>query len=328
MSDDLERLLGDAFEAEARASVPETIPPPAPRFATAPHRHRTRWVAPLAAAAAVLIAVGGTLFAVRDRGPAHPPAVATAKPVRIKVATTDGTYGVGMPVVAYFSRQFRTAQPLAAATTVTVDGKPVQAAWYFVHSSEPGYPVEGHLRMRAYWPAHADVHVAIARNEVTASSSIDFHTGAQTTVLVLDTKHRMFVTRDGKSLGSYPVSLGLNTTPTMRGIKVIMTKQREARLRGPDYDEVVGYCQQLTSGGEYLLAAPWGKVSIQGGWDTSHGSTDLLPHDARYLYDVLKVGDVVRYPDADGPKMSMTSGIGDWNVPWRTWLTGGLIPTS
>jgi hypothetical protein len=53
-----------------------------------------------------------------------------------------------------------------------------------------------------------------------------------------------------------------------------------------------------------------------------------MPQDASLLYRVLEVGDVVEYPNADGPSMSMSAGYGDWNVPWQVWLRGGLVPTS
>ena len=42
---------------------------------------------------------------------------------------------------------------------------------------------------------------------------------------------------------------------------------------------------------------------------------------------VLRVGDVVDYPNAKGPAMTLGEGYGDWNVPWSQWLTGGAVPT-
>jgi lipoprotein-anchoring transpeptidase ErfK/SrfK len=245
----------------------------------------------------------------------------------MRMAPADGaTYGVGMPVVAYFSQQFSSAKPLVAATTVTVTGKPVQAAWYFEKSAEPGYPVEGHLRMQDYWPAHADVHVAVAANALTAAATVDFHTGARTIATVEDAKHQMFVTSDGKPLGSFPVSLGAATTPTWRGTKVIMTKQPSICLSGPGFNRCdIKYAQQLTSDGEYLIAAPWN--AALGQRDTSNGCTNLTSADAEYLYRLLQVGDVIKYPDTTGPMMQVGGGLGDWNVPWAVWLKGGLIPT-
>ena len=68
--------------------------------------------------------------------------------------------------------------------------------------------------MRDYWPAHADVHVAVAANALTSAVTLDFYTGARTIAVVEDAKHRMIITRDGKPIGNYPVSLGAPSTPT------------------------------------------------------------------------------------------------------------------
>ena len=41
----------------------------------------------------------------------------------------------------------------------------------------------------------------------------------------------------------------------------------------------------------------------------------------------LNIGDVVRYPHTDGPRMRLGDGYGDWNLNWAQWSTGGLIST-
>lgn len=329
--DELERRLRDAFDARARSSVGEDAHPPAPRFAMPGKTHRVRVLAPLAAAAAV-VAVVGSVAALRSgtgQDDNRHRAISAPTAVQIKMADAGNrTYGVGMPVIAYFSHRFSSAKPLAAATSVRVDGKPVRAAWYFEHSAAKGYPIEGHLRMRSYWPAHSKVDVTIAANHLTSAAALDFRTGARTIAIVADGKHHMYVTSDGRSLGSYPVSLGAAKTPTLRGVKVIMGKRPTVRLRGPGYDEPAEYSLELTSTGEYLHAAPWNTDNIQRGVDSSNGCTNLLPKDAQLLYKVLNVGDVVKYPDARGPAMRMSVGYGDWNIPWRVWVRGGLIPTS
>ncbi|HZC71348.1 MAG TPA: L,D-transpeptidase [Jatrophihabitans sp.] len=334
-ADELERRLRDAFDVRARSSVSEDVQPPAPRFAMPREPRRLRMLAPLAAAAAVL-AVVGSMIALRNNqedghGRRHRVATAAAS-VHIRMVDVDNqTYGVGMPVVADFSRKFRTAKPLAAATSVTVDGKPVRAAWYFEHSATKGYPIAGHLRMRGFWPPHVTVKVTIAPNELTSAAAIDFRTGARTIAIVQDAKHEMVVMSDGKIMGSYPVSLGGRRSPTVRGIKVIMDKHPSsclADVAGTYRECGIKYTQQLTYSGEYLHSAPWNTSNIQRGVDSSNGCTNLMPTDARLLYKTLKVGDVVEYPDADGPTMRADSGYGDWNVPWHVWIRGGLIPTS
>jgi lipoprotein-anchoring transpeptidase ErfK/SrfK len=336
VADDLERQLAAVFDVQARDQVPDDGFVPPARFLVEPAPRR-RWLAPVAAAAAVVAIVGSVLGlqAASDGGHPRPAAGRTSTsaaapvtgPVRVTMPAASGSYGVGMPVVAYFSKRFPSAKPLAAATSVTVNGKPVRAAWYFERSTVAGYPVEGHLRMRDYWPSHAYVHVVVAANGVTPAATTSFRTGARTIAVVRDAKHEMVVTRDGKQLGPFPVSLGAAATPTMRGTKVIMAKKPSVCLTGPSFAECgVKYAQQLTYAGEYLIAAPW-NPGVEGHWDSSNGCTNLTSADARLLYNVMQVGDVVRFPDTKGPAMKPGGGYGDWNVRWSTWLRGGLIPS-
>jgi lipoprotein-anchoring transpeptidase ErfK/SrfK len=355
--DELERTLREAFAARARSEVDDTRPPPPPRFASGPSRahggrHRSRLLAPLAAAAAVIAVVGG-IVAVAQRSGSRPdhrvvagaPTASTtasatgATPVHIEMRTADDrSYGVGMPVVALFSKQFTSARALSAATKVEVNGVRAHAAWYFARSSyKQGYPIEGHLRMKSYWPAHAKIQVTLATEGVSAgeglvfddSDTLTFGTGARTVAVVDDFQHQLTVKRDGKPIGVYPVSLGAPQTPTMRGLKVIMEKGDSICMSGPGYRQCgVKYTQRLTYGGEYLHSAPWNMPNIKRGVDSSNGCTNLDPTAAQTLYKVLEVGDVVSYPNAAGPMVDLSSGYGDWNVPWSTWLTGGLVPTS
>jgi lipoprotein-anchoring transpeptidase ErfK/SrfK len=355
--DELERRLTSAFDATARAAAGDTSTPPLPRFAQmAPSDHRRRrLLAPLAAAAAV-IAVGATVagitYATSDNGhhrtaSQRSPAVVThastsapavpSTPVHIKLLNSDGAdYGVGMPVVAFFSRKITNARALQAATTVTVNGAAAKGAWYFESSAAGNGPIEGHFRLRDYWPAHAKVHIAIPAQGVSAgtglsfndSLTLDFTTGPKDVAVVNDATHRMIVSSDGKRWGSFPVSLGAHRTPTTRGTKVIMEKGASICMRGPGYNECgIKYTQRLTYGGEYLHSAPWNIGNIEKGIDSSNGCTNLLPADAARLFHFLRVGDVVQYPNAGGPAMQLGSGYGDWNVPWSSWQTGGLVPT-
>jgi lipoprotein-anchoring transpeptidase ErfK/SrfK len=260
-------------------------------------------------------------------------------PVHIKTLNADGVqYGVGMPVIAFFSKKIKSAAALQDATKVTVDGQPLPGAWYFEYSSYyKGYPIEGHWRPQDYWPAHSQVHVAIPAKGVSAggnlayddSLTLDFNIGAKNVAVVNDATHRITVTSDGKKKFEFPVSLGATDTPTRRGIKVIMEKGVSICMSGPGYHECgVKYTQRLTYDGEYLHAAPWNTYNIDHGVDSSNGCTNMHDEDAKTLYQFLEVGDVVDYPNASGPAMQLGTGYGDWNIDWNTWLTGGLVSTS
>ena len=270
--------------------------------------------------------------------------------MHIRLLNSDGsTYGVSMPVIAFFSRRITDATALQKATMATVDGRPIRVAWYFETSGYyPGYPIEGHLRPEGYWPAHARVHVDIPARGLSAGGAMvfddsltsDWSTGARTIATVDNATHSMTVTTDGRHYGTFPVSLGAAGTATFRGTKVIMEQVPSVCMHdtGNHYYECgIRWDSRVTYTGEYLHSAPWncigepgcaGPANNIGHANSSNGCTNLRPADAKRLYRFLKVGDVVRYPNADGRRMRLQDGYGDWNVPWSQWLTGGLITTS
>lgn len=258
-------------------------------------------------------------------------------PVHVALKFSDGSvFGVGIPIIAYFSRQIVDARAFSNATKVTVNGTSVKGAWYFEHSSaDKRYPIEAHYRPQNYWPAHAQVHMDLPVKGLYAGHSSafddsltsDFSTGAANISTVDDSTHMITVTSDGNPLGSFPVSLGATDTPTRSGVKVIMEKGASICMSGPGYHECgVKFTQRLTYDGEYLHSAPWNLGNI-GRADSSNGCTNLRPADAQKLYRALNIGDVVVYPNANGGRMQLGQGYGDWNVPWTQWQSGGLVRT-
>jgi lipoprotein-anchoring transpeptidase ErfK/SrfK len=261
------------------------------------------------------------------------------KPVHIKVLNADGVqYGVGMPIIAFFSKKITSGKALQDATTATVNGNPIKGAWYFEYSSYyKDYPIEAHWRPQNYWPAHSQIHVNIPTKGLSAGSglayddslTLDFTIGARNISIVNDATHKITVTSDGKTKYEFPVSLGAHNTPTAHGIKVIMEKGRSICMSGPGYHECgVKYTQRLTYGGEYLHSAPWNTYNIGHGIDSSNGCTNMYDQDAKTLYHFLQVGDVVEYPNANGPAMQLGAGYGDWNINWGAWQSGGLVSTT
>jgi lipoprotein-anchoring transpeptidase ErfK/SrfK len=267
------------------------------------------------------------------------PTAAPATPVHVSGYPDGSTVGVGMPIIATFNRKITDARDFAKNTKVTVNDQPANGAWYFEYSSpKSGHVMEAHYRLQNYWPAHARVHVDFNLKGVSAGkglafdgklTSLDFQTGPRNIAVVNDANHTITVSSDGRQKYKFPVSLGSNATPTLHGTKVIMEKGLDIPMKGPGYfDAHVKYTQRLTYGGEYLHAAPWNTSNINHGVDSSNGCTNLHPQDAKTLYDFLRIGDVVQFPNANGPAMSIGAGYGDWNVNWIEWQTGGAVATS
>jgi lipoprotein-anchoring transpeptidase ErfK/SrfK len=245
---------------------------------------------------------------------------------------------VGIPVIAFFSRKITDAAALQAATTLKINGAPVTGGrWYFeATDAAPGYPLEGDYRLQSYWPAHSSIFVDLPVRGMSAGANLiyddsltsSFSIGASHIATVDNDTHKLTLLTDGQIEGVYPVSLGRIGTPTARGVKVIMEKGVSICMSGPGYRDCgVKYTQRLTYGGEYLHSAPWNIYRINKGINSSNGCTNLLPTDAAKLYGILEIGDVVKFPNANGPSMTMGAGYGDWNVPWARWLTGGDILT-
>jgi lipoprotein-anchoring transpeptidase ErfK/SrfK len=257
----------------------------------------------------------------------------------------DGsTVGVGMPIIADFNKKITNAKNFAKDTVVTVNGRTVHGGWYFEYSDPAsGHVMEAHYRLRNFWPAHAHIHVAFHLKGVAAGiaghhrlvfdgalSSLDFNTGARNIGVVNDANHTLTIHSDGKFYGRFPVSLGAPNTPTFRGTKVIMEQVPTVCMHDAAhtyYECGIKWDQRLTYSGEYLHSAPWNIANI-GHRDTSNGCTNLLPNVAVRLYHFLHIGDVIEYPNADGPPMTLGRGYGDWNLSWSQWQTGGLISTN
>jgi lipoprotein-anchoring transpeptidase ErfK/SrfK len=279
---------------------------------------------------------------------------AAGRPVHVSLLPGDGAHvGVGMPIIAMFDATITDGRPFAAATAVTANGTSVPGAWYFEHSDpSTGHPMQAHFRPQRFWPAHARIHLDLPVKGLSAgtglvyddSLTLDYDTGGAHLGVVNDATHTITITDDDKPWGTFPVSLGASD-PTMRtysGWKVIMEKLPTVCMHNVEntyHDCGIKWDQRLTYSGEYLHAAPWncaptratgcqGPYDNIGHADSSNGCTNLTPADALALYNFLQIGDPIDYPNANGQRMQLGTGYGDWNVPWTTWRTGGAAPTN
>lgn len=152
-----------------------------------------------------------------------------------------GVYGIGMPIIAYVNRPITDATAFNQATTVTVNGKRAAGAWFWQKSGRAGQSLDAHYRLRAYWPAHAAIHLDLSVHGLSAGSGLVFDdsltlsivTGAANIATVDGATERMAITSDGKPVFSFPVSLGSASTPTYGGVKVVMEKDRVQDAQQP-----------------------------------------------------------------------------------------------
>ena len=268
--------------------------------------------------------------------------------VHVSALQSDGaTYGVGMPIVLFFSPPPTDSTAFTNAVKVTVDGRPADGAWFWeqpTHDEVVSHTVEAHYRMPGYWPAHSRIHVGIPIKGLSAGkglaysgalTSLDFSIGAKHISTVDGRAERMRVYSDNKLVKTIRVSLGAAKTPTYTGIKVVMQKGEDVpdsdklrpdgavRMVGPGYDEIVDWSVRVTRSGEYVHSAPWN--GLIGQTSTSNGCTNLFPDPAKWFYKFARVGDVVTYANTGGSTMPSWDGFGDWNVTWPQWQQGGLL---
>jgi lipoprotein-anchoring transpeptidase ErfK/SrfK len=274
---------------------------------------------------------------------------APKKIVHVSAMQSDGsTYGVGMPIVLFFSPPPTDSTAFTDAVSVTVDGRDADGAWYWeqpTHDEVVANIVEAHYRMSQYWPGHSHIQVQFPIKGLSAGknlvysgalSSLNFSIGAKHVSVVNGQAEKMRVMSDDKLVRTIPVSLGEADHPTYTGVKVVMQKGENipgtGKLRpdgtvlmsGDGYtDTPVAWSVRITLSGEYVHSAPWN--GLIGTSSTSHGCTNLFPKAAKWFYNFAQIGDVVTYANTGGQPMRAFDGLGDWNISWPQWQQGGLL---
>jgi len=269
--------------------------------------------------------------------------------VHVSAMQSDGhTYGVGMPIVLFFSPPPTNSTEFTKAVKITVDGRPADGAWYWeqpTHDEVVSNTIEAHYRLPDYWPAHSHIHASFPIKGLSAGNglaysgaltSLNFSIGAKHVSNVDGRAEKMHVYSDNKLVRTIRVSLGEADHPTYNGVKVVMQKGEEVpgtnKLRpqgtvlmsGQGYtDFPVAWSVRVTLSGEYVHSAPWNGLIGQS--STSHGCTNLFPDPAKWFYHFAHVGDVVTYTNTGGQPMPALDGLGDWNIGWPQWQQGGLL---
>ncbi len=274
--------------------------------------------------------------------------------MHISLLESDGvTYGVGMPIVAYFTQNITDSAAFIKATTVTVNGAPAGGAWYFEANGDTTKPMAAHYRPQNYWPADSTIKMDMPVQGLSAGKGLSFDDSLTLSISIGDAHistvdcaaERMTVTSNGAPAfpAPFPTSCGAATTPTNSGTKVVMQLGEDTpgtdtlrpngavRMVGGggalgNYDLLVNWSVRITAGGEYVHSAPWNGNNI-GARSTSDGCTNLSPTNAEAFYKFSHIGDIVTSVNTGGPALNIGDGFGDWNLPWSTWLAGGAVLT-
>lgn len=246
------------------------------------------------------------------------------------------TVGVGMPVIIRFDVPVTNKASIEKHLHVTsVPAQPGAFRWIS--------DTEVHWRPEKYWRSGTKVTVNADIDSIPAGNGVYGQKSRTSTFTVgpsmiskVDTRtDQMRVFRDGKLVRTIPITTGEQPKYTTRsGVKIIVEKYRKKRMNsetvgidpnGPDGYNIAGveYAMRVTYSGEFLHAAPW-SVASQGRANVSHGCTGMSTANAGWLYNQTLIGDVVEYTGTDKP-MTLTNGIGDWNLPFAEYAQGSAL---
>ncbi|MGW2632279.1 Ig-like domain-containing protein [Streptomyces chattanoogensis] len=259
--------------------------------------------------------------------------------LRVTFGPDAGEYGVGQPVTAELSREVSDPkQRTVIESALKVDSTPrVEGSWHWVNGKTL------HFRPKEYWPAHAtiSVHSNLDGLKITRglyggpAKPVRLTTGDAVEAITDASSHRMTVLRNGEEINTIPVTTGKPGFSTRNGVKVILGKESFVRMRSStvgiaagsseSYNLPVYWATRVTWSGEYVHAAPW-SVGSQGAANVSHGCTGMSTGNARWFFNNVRVGDIVRVVNSAGTTMSpFDNGFGDWNMPWKEWRAGSAL---
>lgn len=252
----------------------------------------------------------------------------------VSMNPVDGqTVGVGQPLAFYFSEDAPAPDKKRAEEAISIRTEPkVRGAFYWFNDREV------HWRPKEHWKpgTRIDIDVDVYGRQLGDGLWGDEDRTAQITIgdavrLHADgSSHQMTVKRNGELLRTLPVSLGEPANPSSNGTHVVTQKHDSYFMNSETfglpveqggYQTEVDWAVRISNGGEFIHAAPW-SVPQQGNTNTSHGCINLSEADAKWVFDLLKKGDVVDISNSGGPPLEAWDGFGDWQVPWNEWVGG------
>jgi len=236
------------------------------------------------------------------------------------------TYGVGMPIILYFSQKITNKAAVERALQVT-SSKPVVGSWYWDDPCNMA-PVCAYFRPQSYWPADTRVSFTGHLNGVEVAPGVygahtlsqSFTIGDSLIVTASTASHFMNVYRNGKLFAHWPISTGRPGDNTPNGTYLTIEKGNPVDMKGPGYNIQVPWSVRFTWSGDYLHDAFW-SVGEQGFTNVSHGCVNMPPADAETYYNMEVPGDPVTITGS--PRAgTFDNGWTMWFLPWANYLKG------
>ena len=241
----------------------------------------------------------------------------------------DQTYGVGMPIILYFSQPITDKAAVERALQITTS-KPVVGAWYWDDPCNMAATC-AYFRPRDYWPAGTTVSFTGHLNGVQGAPGMyGFHTltqtfdiGASLVAIGNTATHRTQIYYNGKLRYDWPISSGRPGDDTPDGSYLTIEKANPVQMTGPGYSLSVPWSVRFTFSGDYYHDAYW-SVGEQGFENVSHGCVNLSPADAETYYNLAVPGDPITI--IGSPKAgTWDNGWTEWFLSWPQYLQGSAL---
>ena len=241
----------------------------------------------------------------------------------------DQSYGVGMPIILYFSQRITNRAAVERALQVTTS-KPVIGSWYWDYPCNMAATC-AYFRPRDYWPSGTTVSFTGHLDGVEGAPGVyGAHTLTQTfgigksVIAVASTRaHRTQIYVDGKLTYNWPISSGKPGDDTPDGSYLTIEKENPVRMIGPGYNLLVPWSVRFTFSGDYYHDAYW-SVGEQGFENVSHGCVNLSPADAETYYDLAVPGDPITI--GGSPRGgTWDNGWTMWFLSWSQYLKGSAL---
>jgi lipoprotein-anchoring transpeptidase ErfK/SrfK len=239
------------------------------------------------------------------------------------------TYGVGMPIILYFSRPITDKAAVERALQITTS-KPVVGAWYWDYPCNMAVTC-AYFRPRDYWPAGTTVSFTGHLNGVQGAPGMygahtltqTFDIGASVVAVGNTATHRTQIYYNGKLRYDWPISSGRPGDNTPNGSYLTIEKENPVQMTGPGYSLSVPWSVRFTFSGDYYHDAYW-SVGEQGFDNVSHGCVNLSPADAETYYNLAVPGDPVTI--VGSPKGgTWDNGWTEWFLSWPQYLQGSAL---
>jgi lipoprotein-anchoring transpeptidase ErfK/SrfK len=241
----------------------------------------------------------------------------------------DQTYGVGMPIILYFSRPITDKATVERALQITTS-KPVVGAWYWDDPCNMAATC-AYFRPRDYWPTGTTVSFTGHLNGVQGAPGMygthtltqTFDVGASLIAIGNTAAHRTQIYYNGKLRYDWAISSGRPGDDTPDGSYLTIEKANPVQMTGPGYSLSVPWSVRFTFSGDYYHDAYW-SVGEQGFENVSHGCVNLSPADAETYYNLAVPGDPITI--VGSPKTgTWDNGWTEWFLSWPQYLQGSAL---